>query len=471
MLLSKRKIETIHQLFKVPYKPTLTNLFSQKDEIATKSIQLKNSTLNSRRINQPQSKYNNTTIEPIKSNYPVYTQNINTDLPNSYNNNMYSSQTISYDNNYNNYQYNYFPHRREIIIKNPEEIIQSGILKGPTRVNDENQDANPNMNKEGFYQGLNDNIQAPPMQPIFNNVQSQVQNIPPSPKSQVEHNLEEPQEIISQKEENEIDKVIPGNLAETKIINEEVKNPPEEEAPVVNTETPPLKKYVFSNCNGNIVKLPENYSTDDEDEYTAVNTLNEDLSNNWKKYTDKDGIKLYFKAYPVKDEDGKDAQSVIGYCEAILDFPASKVIEKMNTFTFRQNTDDQYKKGKLLSERVEGNIKYMEMYLYMKMPFIFSDRDFVVLKKCWLDYNGNKDHALFYIHSTENSQYPKKSKPVRGEYKNRSGYIKPLSDNQCQINVITAMDIKMSLGVERMSSNGAEMQEKWIKSLRKELAK
>ena len=44
MLLSKRKIETIHQLFKVPYKPTLTNLFSQKDEIATKSIQLKNST-------------------------------------------------------------------------------------------------------------------------------------------------------------------------------------------------------------------------------------------------------------------------------------------------------------------------------------------------------------------------------------------------------------------------------------------
>jgi hypothetical protein len=33
------------------------------------------------------------------------------------------------------------------------------------------------------------------------------------------------------------------------------------------------------------------------------------------------------------------------------------------------------------------------------------------------------------------------------------------------------MDIKMSLGVERMSSNGAEMQEKWIKSLRKELAK
>ena len=471
MLLSKRKIETIHQLFKVPYKPTLTNIFSQKDEIATKSIQLKSSTLNSRPINQPPSKYNNKTIEPIKSNYPVYTQNINTDLPNSYNNNMYSSQTISYDNNYNNYQYNYFPHRREIIIKNPEEIIQSGILKGPTRANDENQDANPNMNKEGFYQGLNDNIQAPPMQPIFNNVQSQVQNIPPSPKSQVEHNLEEPQEIISQKEENEIDKVIPGNLAETKIINEEVKNPPEEEEPVVNTETPPLKKYVFSNCNGNIVKLPENYSTDDEDEYTAVNTLNEDLSNNWKKYTDKDGIKLYFKAYPVKDEDGKDAQSVIGYCEAILDFPASKVIEKMNTFTFRQNTDDQYKKGKLLSERVEGNIKYMEMYLYMKMPFIFSDRDFVVLKKCWLDYNGNKDHALFYIHSTENSQYPKKSKPVRGEYKNRSGYIKPLSDNQCQINVITAMDIKMSLGVERMSSNGAEMQEKWIKSLRKELAK
>ena len=143
----------------------------------------------------------------------------------------------------------------------------------------------------------------------------------------------------------------------------------------------------------------------------------------------------------------------------------------MNDFEFRRNVDDQYKKGKLISERMEGNIKYMDMYLFMKMPFIFSDRDFVARKKCWLDYNGNKDHALFYMHSIENPEYPPTKKLVRGNQANRSGYIKPLGDNQCQINVVTAMDVKMSLGVSTMSKNGAEMQEKWIKNLRKELAK
>ena len=119
----------------------------------------------------------------------------------------------------------------------------------------------------------------------------------------------------------------------------------------------------------------------------------------------------------------------------------------------------------------EGNIKIMEMYLYLKMPFIFSDRDFVVKKKCWLDFNGNKDNALFFIRSYENPEYPPNKKLVRGTFENRSGYIKPLGDNKCQVNVVTAMDVKMSLGVSTMSKNGAEMQEKWVKNLRSELAK
>ena len=113
----------------------------------------------------------------------------------------------------------------------------------------------------------------------------------------------------------------------------------------------------------------------------------------------------------------------------------------------------------------------MDMYLYMKMPFIFSDRDFVVQKKCWLDYNGNKDHALFYLHSIDNPNYPPGSKLVRGTYENRSGYIKPLGGNQCQIVTVSAMDVKMSLGYDTMAKNGAEMQEKWVKNLRKQLAK
>jgi hypothetical protein len=74
------------------------------------------------------------------------------------------------------------------------------------------------------------------------------------------------------------------------------------------------------------------------------------------------------------------------------------------------------------------------------------------------------------MHSVENSEYPPKDKPVRGTYVNRSGYVKPLGDNQCKINVVTCMDIKLNVGVERMSKSGAEMQESWIKALKKKLA-
>jgi ElaB/YqjD/DUF883 family membrane-anchored ribosome-binding protein len=232
----------------------------------------------------------------------------------------------------------------------------------------------------------------------------------------------------------------------------------------------PAKKYPITTTPNSVVSLPENYSTDDEDEFNAIKILNEDLSA-WKLYTDKEDIKVWFKSFPTKDEKGEDTEGVIGYTEATLNFPASKLITNLNDFNFRTGTDEQYKKGKLISEsNIDGNIKVMILYLYMKMPFIFSDRDFVVQKKCWLDYNGNKDHALFYMHSVENSEYPAKDKPVRGTYVNRSGYVKPLGDNQCKINVVTCMDIKLNVGVERMSKSGAEMQESWIKALKKKLA-
>ena len=447
MLLSKKKIQIIRDLFTCPDKPRLINILEEKEEI-TRLSQIRN-TMN---LTQPLSrKYQTITVESKKSSFPLY--NIKTQSIEENNQNQIYIDTQ-----------NYYPLRREIIIQNPENIIESGILKSP-------------LKKEGIssiYENLDMNkmeVNQPnqvviptggqPLEIQQNN--EDLQNVTNKAEDSSQQNIVESQNNLETT--NEVDKIIPGDVTETVKLEEK----PIEE----NNETPqaePVADKKYKIASGNIVSLPDNYSTDDEDEFTAINTLNEDISS-WKKYTDKDGIKLYFKPYPVKDEKGKDCESVIGYCEAILDFPASKVIAKMNDFNFRKIVDDQYKKGNLISERMEGNIKYMEMYLYMKMPFIFSDRDFVVRKKCWIDYNGNKDHALFHIHSIENPQYPPNKKLVRGNYANRSGYIKPLSDNQCQLNVCTAMDVKMSLGVSTMSKNGAEMQEKWIKNLRKELAK
>ena len=439
MLLSKRKIKTIQDLFRSPDKPILMDISNQKEEISRLSQSKNYMNLS----NPKESKYKSYTEEIKKSSFPVYNTKTST-----YNNSTTNNYT--YDSNY----YYDYPKRREIIIKNPEEIIESGLLKSKVRPE----------GTTSIYENLNAN-QAPEINNNPIEIQQNNQNEPINIGDTIQQNVEETQNIIEEPSK-EIDKIIPGPLTETVKLDENPQEEIKEEAPVEE-----IKEGKYKVQSGNIVALPDNYSTDDEDIFTAIKTLNEDVSS-WKKYTDKDGIKLYFKPYPVKDEDGKDTESVIGYCEAIIDFPASKVIAKMNDFEFRRNVDANYKKGKLINERMEeGNIKIMEMYLYLKMPFIFSDRDFVVKKKCWLDFNGNKDNALFFIRSYENPEYPPNKKLVRGTFENRSGYIKPLGDNKCQVNVVTAMDVKMSLGVSTMSKNGAEMQEKWVKNLRSELAK
>ena len=439
MLLSKRKIKTIQDLFRSPDKPILMDISNQKEEISRLSQSKNYMNLS----NPKESKYKSYTEEIKKSSFPVYNTKTSTYNNSTINNYIYDS----------NYYYDY-PKRREIIIKNPEEIIESGLLKSKVRPE----------GTTSIYENLNAN-QAPEINNNPIEIQQNNQNEPINIGDTIQQNVEETQNIIEEPSK-EIDKIIPGPLTETVKLDENPQEEIKEEAPVEE-----IKEGKYKVQSGNIVALPDNYSTDDEDIFTAIKTLNEDVSS-WKKYTDKDGIKLYFKPYPVKDEDGKDTESVIGYCEAIIDFPASKVIAKMNDFEFRRNVDANYKKGKLINERMEeGNIKIMEMYLYLKMPFIFSDRDFVVKKKCWLDFNGNKDNALFFIRSYENPEYPPNKKLVRGTFENRSGYIKPLGDNKCQVNVVTAMDVKMSLGVSTMSKNGAEMQEKWVKNLRSELAK
>ena len=357
MLLSKRKIKSIQDLFKNPDKPTLININNQREDI-TRLSQINNSS----KFSYPQkSKYKSVTEQTKKSSFPVYNTKtssyIYNNTDNSTINHNYTYNTINTNNNYYDI---YYPTRREIIIKNPEEIIESGIFKSKVR-------------PEGVT-SIYENINAP--LPEVNNTPIEIQQVQQDINidNSAQQNIEA-ENAIEPKNEIEETNQIP--ITET-VKAEENENPPEEKAEEPPAEVIPEKKYKIQS--GNIVSLPENYSTDDEEEFKAINTLNEDIGS-WKKYTDKNGIKLYFKPYPVKDEKGNDAESVIGYCEAILDFPASKVIAKMNDFSFRQNVDENYKKGKLISESMEGNIKYMEMYLYMKMPFIFSDRDFVVKKK------------------------------------------------------------------------------------------
>ena len=471
MLLSKRKFQLLQQMFKVPYRPSNQKYNSEEIELIKFSNYLsKHLYNNSSTILTPshrKSSLKDVTIEgnEKKSSFPSY------DLSNINSNINYSIDDIGSPQIYYNLS-------KEIIIENPEEVIQSGCLNGSLTKKNVATTSN-------IYEDLDENInfnQIPASNINMNN-NININNLEGKNINQINNAVEN--NDIENRDNINVSTLIPGKLVETvkldipkdkissaenksiEATNEEL-NQKENEEPVENVPDNTTKKYKITN-NGNVVVVPDNYSTDDEDEFKAITTLNEDLSS-WQNKLDKDGVKIYFKPFAVKDDKGNDTESVKCFCDILLDFPASTVISKLNDFSFRQKMDELYEKGKILNEKtIEDNIKVMEMYLYLKMPFIFADRDFVVERKCWLDYNGNKDHALFYLHSIENSNYPAKEKPVRATFEYKSMYIKPLGANQCQMYLVTAMNLNLSVSSSTLIKSGQEKQEKWIKNLKKEL--
>ena len=156
MLLSKKKIQTIHKLFKAPYKPSIKNILSQNENIAKMSMEFKNSINILNTIDTNSRKYYNKSQVLNKSNFLTYNNYNNNRIYHSHNYTNYtlSYDTISYDTSY--YQ-SYYPLKREIIIRNPEEIIQSGVLKGSVKKNILSSDIyqNQNIKQNEVNPGLN----------------------------------------------------------------------------------------------------------------------------------------------------------------------------------------------------------------------------------------------------------------------------------------------------------------------------
>ena len=249
-------------------------------------------------------------------------------------------------------------------------------------------------------------------------------------------------------------------------LNKEEPEPqPEEVAPVQTTG-----KYQITEFNGP-VKVPPGYSTDDEDEFNAIQFLNEDLSQ-WKLQIDKPNCKVYSKIYKVKNEKGEENDNVMFYMDATIDFPASEVNRQLNTYELREKWEKSLEKGKLIKQEDLGNgIKITDYYAYLKMPFIFADRDMVIRKKVWENYQGEKDCYLMQLHSIEHPDYPEKEKPVRATFDNRGKYIKPINDNQCKFYLASKFDMKLSVSASMMEGKGSEGTEKWLKEFIKHCGK
>ena len=158
------------------------------------------------------------------------------------------------------------------------------------------------------------------------------------------------------------------------------------------------------------------------------------------------------------------------YLDATIDHPASKINEQLNSFQLRQQWEESLKKGKLIKEENLGNgIKIIDYYGYIKMPMIFSDRDIVVRKKIWENYNNEKDCCLNELHSIENPEYPPKKKPVRATLENKSKFVKPIDANRSRFIYVNKFDMKLNAGGSMMESKGADGTEKWFKEFLKHL--
>ena len=138
----------------------------------------------------------------------------------------------------------------------------------------------------------------------------------------------------------------------------------------------------------------------------------------------------------------------------------------------RKTFDTLYANGKLISEKKE-NPEVYEFYLFLKMWFVFSNRDFVVRKKIWKDYRGNKNHHLIHIASIDHPDYPEKNDPVRGVFLNRAAYLRPGNNEQeTLLTLCNCIEMKMiNVGSFMAVSKGAEGIKKWHDQLLQTLEK
>lgn len=244
-------------------------------------------------------------------------------------------------------------------------------------------------------------------------------------------------------------------------ISQEIKDPKEEtkgESPIIS------RKYQITGFNGPI-KLPEGYSTDDIDEFNAIQTINDDLSN-WKLRIEKPNYKIYSKPFTTKD---KGNESRMFYLDATIDCPASEVNRQLNSFELRKKWENSLKK-KIKEEDLGNGIKIIDYYALIKMPIFFSDRDIVVRKKIWENYNGEKDCCLNELHSIEIFEYPAKDDPVRANLENKSKFVMPLGPNKTRFIYVNKFDLKVSVSASMMEGKGADSTEKWFKEFLKQLS-
>jgi hypothetical protein len=164
-----------------------------------------------------------------------------------------------------------------------------------------------------------------PIQASQENINQISQEMPEKPKMIEEINTD----IIPNEPNDDINQI---QTKEEPVLLETLEPQKEAEA-TAEPEAPKTGKYQITNFGGPVI-LPPGYSTDDEDEFNAIQILNQDKTG-WKLQVDKDNIKVYSKLYKIFNDEGKEVDNIIFFTDATLNFPASEVNKQYHTYQLR----------------------------------------------------------------------------------------------------------------------------------------
>ena len=234
------------------------------------------------------------------------------------------------------------------------------------------------------------------------------------------------------------------------------------------------KKYKIITNENSTIKLPENYSTDNEKEYLLVNLINEDVSENnsfgWEHSVSKKGINVYLKKVFIEDE-GKQRKIGIVKTYNILEHPFEKVIRFLNDFEERKKIEPMYKKGKILENKNEDGIDIQYSYLHLQMPLVYTDREFVQVRRLYKNYGGNNKSCLFLNYSINRDDCPITQKRIRAEFIVMGMYLEEIAPNKTKEVFLSEVNMKMDMMISIILSMMPNEQYKWQQEVVKYLGK
>ena len=247
------------------------------------------------------------------------------------------------------------------------------------------------------------------------------------------------------------------NIQNDIILNNEIpiSNPIQEEKKIIEE-----KKYKLISSPNNIIKIPENYSTDDEDEYKIVSLFNEELDDKWNLAIDdkKNNIKVYKKEVSY-------TQALLLKTFSEMPFSLNIIMNVLDDYDFRMKWDKTFKTIELvekLPKKENEDFESFIQYSYLKFPPFMTDRDFLQINKIWKSYLGNDKYFLGHNKSTTHEKYPEKSNPIRAEMIIGGFFFEEINENLTKVYLINNADVKMTTGVSLVNKKAPESPQNFI---------